>query len=55
MNVIKTSRGAWQISAPVNNGHDIWVEIRTYYDVDEKEAVARFYNGVWNSGWTVAE
>lgn len=55
MKIVQTNRGAWQVSAPVTNGHDTWVEIATFYDIDEKEAIARFYNGVWNLGWTVAE
>ncbi len=53
--ISKTAKGAWQISAPVTNGHQTWVEFGTFYGVDEKEALARFYNGVWNSGWTVCE
>lgn len=55
MQIVHTNKGAWQVSAPVTNGRDTWVEINTYYGVDEKEALARFYNGVWNSGWTVCE
>ena len=55
MNIVQTNRGAWQVSAPISNGHDTWIEIRTFYDVNQTEAIARFYNGVWDSGWTVAE
>lgn len=43
--------GAWQISAPVTNEQDTWVEIRTFYGIDEKEAVARYMNVIWSSGW----
>lgn len=43
--------GAWQISAPVTNEQDTWVEIRTFYGIDEKEAVARYMNVIWSAGW----
>jgi hypothetical protein len=55
MQISKTAKGAWQIAAAVTNKHDTWIEFRTFYGVDEKEALARFYNGVWNSGWELAE
>jgi hypothetical protein len=55
MQINQTARGAWQIAAAVTNKHDTWIEFRTFYGVDEKEALARFYNGVWNSGWELAE
>lgn len=55
MQISKTAKGAWQVSAPVSNGHDVWVEIQTFYGINEKEAVARFYNGVWNAGWELAK
>ena len=43
--------GAWQIAETVTNGHDSWVEIRTFYGIDEKQAVATFYNTIWSMGW----
>ncbi len=43
--------GACQISAHVTNEQDIWIEVRTFYEIDEKEAVARFMNVIWSSGW----
>ena len=55
MQISQTAKGAWQIAAAVTNKHDTWIEFRTFYGVDEKEALARFYNGVWNSGWEMAE
>jgi hypothetical protein len=51
MQLTKTAKGAWQVSAPVTNGHTTWVEIRTYYGINEKHAVASFYNTVWSMGW----
>jgi hypothetical protein len=51
MQLTKTAKGAWQVSAPVTNGPDTWVEIRTYYDIPEKHAIASFYNTVWSMGW----
>ena len=45
--------GAWQISAPVTNESDTWVEVRTFYGVDENEAVAKFMNTVWSLGWRI--
>jgi hypothetical protein len=45
------STGAWQISETVTNGHDTWVEIRTFYGIDEKHAIASFYNAIWSMGW----
>jgi hypothetical protein len=51
MQISKTAKGAWQVSAPVTNGHTTWVEIRTYYGINEKHAVASFYNAVWSMGW----
>ena len=55
MQITQTNRGAWQISAPVTNGQDIWIEIRTYHDINEKQALASFYNTIWSMGWTPAE
>ena len=43
--------GAWQISDTITNGHDRWVEIRTFYGVTEREAVASYYNAIWSMGW----
>jgi hypothetical protein len=43
--------GAWQISDVVTNGQTSWVEIRTFYGIDEKQAIASFYNAVWSMGW----
>jgi hypothetical protein len=51
MQISKTAKGAWQISAPVTNQHTTWVEIRTFYGIDEKQAIASFYNAVWSMGW----
>jgi len=51
MRIDQTARGAWQVSAPVTNGRDTWVEFRTYYGIDEKHAVASFYSVVWAMGW----
>ena len=45
------STGAWQISDTITNGHDRWVEIRTFYNVDEKQAIASYYNTIWSMGW----
>jgi hypothetical protein len=45
--------GAWQVSAPVTNGKDAWVEFRTFHEIDEKQAIAGFYNAVWSMGWTL--
>ena len=45
--------GAWQVSAPVTNGKDTWVEFRTFHEIDEKQAIAGFYNVVWSMGWTL--
>jgi hypothetical protein len=55
MQIVQTNRGAWQVSAPVTNGHTTWVEIRTYHDINEKQAIASFYNTIWSMGWTPAE
>jgi hypothetical protein len=49
------SSGAWQVSAAVSNGHDTWIEFRTFYGIDEKESLARYYNTIWGLGWTVVE
>lgn len=51
MQIKQTAKGGWQIAAPVTNGHDTWVEIRTYTGITEKHAVASFYNTVWSMGW----
>jgi hypothetical protein len=51
MQISKTAKGAWQVSAPVTNQHTTWVEIRTFYGIDEKQAIASFYNAVWSMGW----
>ena len=55
MRINQMPNGAWQISAAVTNKHDTWIEIRTFYNVDEKEALARYYNTVFNMGWDMAE
>lgn len=51
MQITKTAKGAWQLAEPVTNGHTDWVEVRTYYDIDEKHAIASFYNAIWSMGW----
>lgn len=51
MQISKTAKGAWQISESITNGKDIWVEIRTFYGVDEKQAIASYYNTIWSMGW----
>jgi len=55
MQIQQLPNGAWQIYAPVSNGHQTWVEFRTFYNINEKEALARYYNTIWDMGWTVAE
>jgi hypothetical protein len=55
MQIQRLSSGAWQVYAAVSNGHQTWMEFRTFYGIDEKEAVARYYNAIWGMGWTVTE
>ena len=49
------SSGAWQVSALVTNGHDNWLEIRTYYGIGDREAQARYCNTILSLGWWLAE
>lgn len=55
MQISQTAKGAWQIAAAVTNQHDTWIEFRTFYGINEKEAVARFYSTVFQMGWSMAE
>jgi hypothetical protein len=55
MQINQTAKGAWQIAAAVTNKHDTWIEIRTFYGVGDKEALARYYNTVFSMGWEMAE
>jgi hypothetical protein len=43
--------GAWRVSDVITNGQTSWVEIRTFYGIDEKQAIASFYNTIWSMGW----
>jgi hypothetical protein len=47
--------GAWQVSALVTNGHDSWLEIRTFYGIGSREAEARYCNTILSLGWWLAE
>lgn len=49
------SSGAWQVSAMVTNGHDSWLETRTYYGISEREAQATYWNTIATMGWWAAE
>lgn len=53
MQISKTAKGAWQVTDVVTNGHTSWAEIRTFYGIDEKHAIASFYNTIWSMGWWV--
>jgi len=43
--------GAWRVSALVTNGHDKWLESRTYYGYNKAQALANYRQTVLGMGW----
>jgi len=45
--------GAWKVYALVTNGHDSWLETRTYYGYNKRHSLAQYKQTILSMGWTL--